>query len=214
MYYSYYCNYCWLLCCRTVGVCWILSGIRAWLQEICHVCRSLSKYPGQSPANFLWYLSVKLELFESTCTTPFLALLATAGQVLAMDAGCGSSTRGHWDGPVTCNKSHGIAAREAAWIKDPCDHNASPCSGHATVCTRCPLTNLLGSLGSTSARKPLGRLFGSVASLACCCVGSKTVLNACFLGMLAQTEVHRPTGYRNSFCCDSCPRCILMHSSC
>jgi hypothetical protein len=48
------------------------------------------------------------------CTTPFRALPATRGRALAMDAGCGSSTRGHWDGPVTCNKSHGMAAREPA----------------------------------------------------------------------------------------------------
>ncbi len=43
-----------------------------------------------------------------------------------MDAGCGSSTRGHWDGPVTCNKSHGIAARDATGRKAPCEHDASP----------------------------------------------------------------------------------------
>ena len=34
-------------------------------------------------------------------------------------------TRGHWDGPVTCNKSHGIAARELAGRKVLCEH-ASP----------------------------------------------------------------------------------------
>ncbi len=30
--------------------------------------------------------------------------LATAGRVLAMDAGCGSSSCGQWRGPVTCNE--------------------------------------------------------------------------------------------------------------
>ncbi len=34
----------------------------------------------------------------------------------AMDAGCGSSTRGRWDSPVTCtNKSHRNAARDAVY---------------------------------------------------------------------------------------------------
>ena len=74
-------------------------------------------------ANFLWCLSGTLELFPTACATPLRALLATAGRVQAMDAGCGSSTRGHWDGPVTCNKSHGIAARKAAGRKAPCEHD-------------------------------------------------------------------------------------------
>ena len=47
-YYSYYCNYFWLLSCRMVGVCWISSGIRAWLQETCLVRHSHSGYPGQT----------------------------------------------------------------------------------------------------------------------------------------------------------------------
>jgi len=64
-----------------------------------------------------------LELFPTACATPLRALLTTAGRVQAMDAGCGSSTRGHWDGPVTCNKSHGIAARKAAGRKAPCEHD-------------------------------------------------------------------------------------------
>jgi hypothetical protein len=71
---------------------------------------------------------------------------------IRMDARLGSSACGHWDGPVTCNKSREIAAREAAGRKVPCEHDASPCLGHATVCSGCPLTILLGSLGSSSAR--------------------------------------------------------------
>ena len=51
-YYSYYCNYFWikfwLLSCRMVGVCWISSGIRAWLQETCLVRHSHSEYSGQT----------------------------------------------------------------------------------------------------------------------------------------------------------------------
>jgi hypothetical protein len=42
--------------------------------------------------------------FRTTCATCFQVHLATAGRVLAMDAGCGSSTRGQWRGPVTCNE--------------------------------------------------------------------------------------------------------------
>ena len=79
-------------------------------------------------------------------------VLKCAKLAQVMDAGCGSSTRGHWDGPVTCNKSHGIAARELAGRKVPCEHDASPCLGHATVCSGCALTILIGSLSSASAR--------------------------------------------------------------
>jgi hypothetical protein len=108
----------------------------------------LGKIPG------LWYLSATLELFRTACAMPFRALQATAGRAQAMDAGCGSLTLGHWDGPVTCNKSHWIAAREAAGRKVPCEHDAlpRPCLGHATVCSGCPLIILLVSLGSQSAR--------------------------------------------------------------
>ena len=60
-----------------------------------------------------WYVSATLALFRTTCATPFRALPATAGRARAMDAGCGSSTRGHWDGHVTCNKPHRIAAQDA-----------------------------------------------------------------------------------------------------
>jgi hypothetical protein len=150
-------------------------------------------------ANFLWYLSATLELFRTACATPFRALPATAGRAQVMDAGCGSSTRGHWDGPVTCNKSHGIAAREPAGRKVPCEHGASPCLGHATVCSVCPLTILIGSLGSASARQTFGQICGSVASHSCSCGGSKTVLNTRFLVVPAKKEVHRPPGFRNVF---------------
>ena len=69
-----------------------------------------------------------------------------------MDAGCGLSTRGHWDGPVTCNKSHGIVAREPAGRMVPSEHVTSPSLGHATVCSGGALTILIGSLGSALAR--------------------------------------------------------------
>ena len=72
-----------------------------------------------SSASFLWFPSVIPALSRTTCATHFLALPATADRVLAMDAGCGSSTRGLWDGPGTCNDSIRVAAREAAWRKVP-----------------------------------------------------------------------------------------------
>jgi len=47
--------------------------------------------------------------FHTTCATSFQARPATAGRVPAMGAGCGLSTRGHWDGSVKCNEM-GICA--------------------------------------------------------------------------------------------------------
>ncbi len=121
-YYSFYCNYCWLLYCRMVGICWI-----SVVYELDYKKPILYVVPIQSIlGNFLWYLLVTLQLFLTECATPFRSLQATAGMAQAMGAGCGSSTRGHWDGPVTCNKSHGIQAREAAGRKVPCEHDASP----------------------------------------------------------------------------------------
>ena len=38
--------------------------------------------------------------------------LCMGRSVWGAGAECGSSTRGHWDGPVTCSKAHGISARE------------------------------------------------------------------------------------------------------
>ncbi len=76
-------------------------------------------------------------------------LPATADRVLEMDAGCGSSTRGLWDGPGTCNESIRVAAREAAWRKVPCDP-ASPCLGRAIVGSGRAVTIPLGSSGSAS----------------------------------------------------------------
>jgi hypothetical protein len=77
---------------------------------------------------------------------------ATRGRAQAMDAGCASSTRGHWDGPVNCNESHEMAALEPAGQKVPCEHDASACLGHATVCSGGALTILIGSLSSASAQ--------------------------------------------------------------
>jgi hypothetical protein len=38
---------------------------------------------------------------------------------------------GPWDGPVTCNESHSMAALAPAGRKVPREHDAAPCWGHA-----------------------------------------------------------------------------------
>ncbi len=80
--------------------------------------------------------------------TNFLALPATDDWELAMDARCGSSTRGLWDGPGTCNESQGVETLDDAWRKVLCDLDASPCLGHAIVCSAWAVPILLGSSGS------------------------------------------------------------------
>ena len=136
-----------------------------------------------SSASFLWFPSVTPALSRTTCATHFLALPATADRALAMDAGCGSSTRGRWDGPGTCNESQRVAAREAAWRKVPCEHPASPCLGPAIVGSGRAATIPLGSSGSASPILTLGRICGSAASVPLSCGGANTVLNACFGGV-------------------------------
>jgi hypothetical protein len=47
-----------------------------------------------------------------------------------MDARCGLSTRGHWDGPMICNEAGGWSVCRATWRKVPCEHAKAPCLGH------------------------------------------------------------------------------------
>jgi hypothetical protein len=72
-----------------------------------HLRNTFSGAPGdrRMSANFLWFPLVTPAPSRTTCATPSLALPATAGWVLAMDARCGSSTRGLWVGRGTCNES-------------------------------------------------------------------------------------------------------------
>ncbi len=102
-YYTYacYCNYahyCMFFC-------------KGWLESVgSRVVYELDYkkpvlYVRVSLANFLWFPLVTPAPSRSTCATHFLALPATAGWVLAMDARCGSSTRRLWDGRGTCNES-------------------------------------------------------------------------------------------------------------
>ena len=75
------------------------DGLGAWL--------SMSSLLSISWENFLLCQLGTQARFSTTCATCFQAHLATAGRVLAMDAGCGLSTRGQWRGPVTCNAWEG-----------------------------------------------------------------------------------------------------------
>ncbi len=74
--------------------------------------------------------------FRTTCATSFRAHQATVGRVPATDAGCGLSTRGHWDGPAICKEWKGGCRHSAtcstAWIKVPCEHANSSYSGPAS----------------------------------------------------------------------------------
>jgi hypothetical protein len=93
-----------------------------------------------------------------TCTIPHSMRNAFSGAPGDRRPGAGDGCRmwfvnsGHWDGPVTCNKTHGIAARNAAGRKVPCEQDASPCLRRATVCSGCALTILIGFLSSAWAR--------------------------------------------------------------
>ena len=102
--------------------------------------------------NSLLYQSVTKELFSTTSATSFRAPPATAGRVPVMDAGCGSSTRGHWGGPGICKKCKRVSGLDATWRKVPCDHAASPCLGHAPCCPVCPARIPVGSSGSAAVR--------------------------------------------------------------
>jgi hypothetical protein len=92
--------------------------------------------------------------FHTTCATTFPGRPATAGRAPAMDAGCGLSTRGHWDGPMICNEAgQGPAGFSsvcrATWRKVPCEHAKAPCWGHFARSDR-PLLILVGSSSSSA----------------------------------------------------------------
>ena len=142
-----------IIACSSVKDGWNLSAL-GWFMSLTTRNLSCTSFPFRvSSANFLWFPSETPALSRTTCATHFLALPATADRVQAMDAGCGSSTRGLWDGPGTCNESLRVAAREggeAARRKAPCEHPASPCLGRAIVGAGRAATISLGSSGSAS----------------------------------------------------------------
>ncbi len=63
-------------------------------------------------------------------------------------AGCGLSTRGHWDGPSPgiCNERAGDSARDATWRKAPCERAAAAGSalaaapGDSLQCLQCSIS--------------------------------------------------------------------------
>ena len=94
--YSYYTNYL------------IQVGWNLWALELCTSLITGSLFSTSSPFKVFWenlqlYLLETPEPFRTTCATSFRVHPVTASWVPETDAGCGLSTRGHWDGPVTCN---------------------------------------------------------------------------------------------------------------
>ena len=84
---------------------WNLLAL-GWFMSLTTRNLSCTSFPFRvSSANFLWFPLVTPAPSRTTCATHSLALPATAGWVLAMDARCGSSTRGLWVGRGTCNES-------------------------------------------------------------------------------------------------------------
>ena len=180
-----------------VGVCWIACGIRAWLKQSDPVRRSHLEYPGQTSLGACrwhrYYPAQHAQRLFGRSRRPEAGRRRWMPDVVRQLVGIGMV-------PWPVIKLTGLQRAKSEmgsvwWV--PCEHDASPCLGHAAVCSGCPLTILLGSLGSASARQTFGQICGSVVSRSCSCGGSKTVLNACFLGVPAKTEVHRPPGFRN-----------------
>ncbi len=69
-----------------------------------------------------------------------------------MDAECGLSVCGHWDGPVICNE---IGRGASAYVlphgeKLQLYHTAPPCSGHYPLNTVYPVPFLIGSSSSAT----------------------------------------------------------------
>ena len=98
--YSYYTDYLF-----QIG--WNLWALEYYTSSITGNLFSMS-----SPFKAFWEnlrlcLLETQEPFRTTCETSFRAHPATAGREPATDAGCGLSTRGHWDGPVICNEWKG-----------------------------------------------------------------------------------------------------------
>ena len=98
--YSYYTNYLF-----QVG--WNLWALEFYTSLITGNLFSMSSPFKAFWENLQFCLLETQEPFRKICATSFRAHPATAGQVLATDAGCGLSTRGHWDGLVKCTEWKG-----------------------------------------------------------------------------------------------------------
>ncbi len=94
-----------IIACSVLWAGWIQSAL-GWYTSLTTRNLSCTSFPFRvSSASFLWFPSVTPALSRTTCATHFLALPVTADRVLAMDARCGSSSRGLWDGRGTCNET-------------------------------------------------------------------------------------------------------------
>ncbi len=98
--------------------------------------------------NCLLYKQTTRGQLHTTCATTFPGRPATAGRVL--DAGCGLSTSGHWDGPVICYEAGGWSVCPATWRKVPCKHTKAPCLGHSPPGSEGPKPILINSSSSVA----------------------------------------------------------------
>ena len=101
-YYWCYCNY-WTYLFIQVG--WIRLVHESYMSSTTGTRFSTSYQFRVSSVNCLLYQLATQGQFHTTCAATFPGRPATAGRVPAMDAGCGLSTRGHWDGPVIYNEA-------------------------------------------------------------------------------------------------------------
>ena len=100
-----------------------------------------------SSVNILLYQWATLGQCHTSCAATFPGRPGTAGRVPAMDAGCGLSTSGHWDGPVICNEGGAgdLSVCRATWRTVPCEHAEAPCLGHSPPCCDGSMRILVGS---------------------------------------------------------------------
>ncbi len=152
----------------------------------------------------LCFRSVIPAISSTTCTTHFLALPATADRVLAMDAGCGSSTRGLWDGhgPGTCNESRrrcsAVSARsrlEKGSMCTPCIAMFEPCCRRLWPCCNDYARFFLQCIANINFGPNMRLRSVNVVDLRAGKDGAERLLG----GGSAKKEVHTPSGFHNIF---------------
>ncbi len=135
-----------------------------------------------------------------------------------MDARSGSSTRGHWDGPVICNGCQKLAERKTAWIMmgkgSMWIQCSTMCVGRAPVCFSCPVLIPTSSYGIVEVKQTLGQEGGSVASLTCSCKGQRRCYAPVSGGGVSQHGDARHPCLLQKFGCNSCRLCLRMYFSC
>ncbi len=115
--------------------------------------------------NYLLYQQATRGQFHTTWATTFPGRPATAGRVPAMNAGCGLSARGHWDGPVICNEAGGWSVCRATWRKVPCEHAKAPCLGPSPPGSEGPTPILVSSSSSAAVEASACLVWGSASDL-------------------------------------------------